>query len=92
MIRSNAIYLLILFLIFCSWMLALYIRKTDKGDGKRKTIAGWMVFGGLWPIIEKIHKEGVSSREKILIFVGVGFMFFAIIFTLFQTNGTFIWQ
>lgn len=91
MIKDNVVYIVLIFLIICFWIVALSIRKNDKGDGKRKRVAGWMIFGGLSPIIDKESNRNLSKTEIIGVAVLIAFMIEAFIYTFFSTNGSFVW-
>jgi uncharacterized membrane protein len=91
MIKDNIVYIGMILLIIGFWLVALRVRKTDKGDGKRKKIAGWMIFGGLWPLIDKDSNRNLTKIEIIGIAVVITFMIGALIHTNFSTNGTFVW-
>lgn len=42
-----------------------YLLVTDNGDGKRRTVAGWMLFGVALPVVRNIKNNGLTRREKI---------------------------
>lgn len=48
--------------IYC--VLILYVRRSDSGDGKKKNIAGWMLFGLMWPQMkQQIEKDPKQSEN-----------------------------
>jgi len=90
-IRNNIVYLSILFLITCFFTAGIILQRSNKGDGKKRTVAGWMIFGGLWPLIDKKANRNLSAIEIIGVFVVLALIIGALIYTYFSTNGTFVW-
>ena len=46
-------------------VIALFLFKSDSGNGKRKSIAGFMLFGPAWPLISNSLIRKMSIREQI---------------------------
>ena len=57
--------LIIIFIIFSLFWSALVVTifKSDDGDGKRQNLAGYMIFGFMWPIFKNSFTKPMSNRE-----------------------------
>lgn len=73
----------LLIVIYC--ILILYLRISDNGNGKKKNIAGWLLFGLMWPKMgHQIEKDSKSS-ERIFITMLITFMIAAVVVIYFIT-------
>jgi len=90
-IRDNIVYFSMLFLIICFLIAGIVFQRRNNRDGKKSTIVGWMIFGGLWPLINKKADRNLSTIEIVGFLVVVALIIGALIFTHFNTNGRFVW-
>lgn len=90
-VKDNFVFISLILLIICLFLIGGVLIKSDRGDGKRKKIGGWLIFGGLWPLLDKNANRDLSTYEKTGILVVVVLMLGAFIYTFIETNGTFVW-
>lgn len=75
----------LLIVIYC--ILILYLRLSDNDNGNRKNIAGWLLFGLMWPQMrQKIEKDS-KNKEIIFIIMLIAFMIATVVFTYLITEG-----
>ena len=91
LIKGNFIYIIVFCCIFSIWSVGALILKSKKSSKKIKSIAGWTMFGGFWPILNKEENKSLSKREIIFFIIGLLIVIIAFAYTYFTTNGTFIW-
>ena len=81
------VFVTLLIVIYC--ILILYLRLSDTGNGKKKDIAGWLLFGLMWPQIRQQIEKDHKHREKVFISILIIFMIVAVGVTYLITNGNF---
>ena len=72
--------------IYC--ILILYLRLSDNGNGKRKNIAGWLLFGLMWPKIRQQLENDLKHGDKIVFILVLIFLIAAFVFTYLITQST----
>lgn len=80
----------ILIVIYC--ISILYLRLSDNGNGKKKNIAGWLLFGLMWPQINQQIEKDIKHKEKIFFIILIIFMIaaFAILYLIADGNFSFV--
>lgn len=69
-------------------ILILYLRLSDNGDGKKKDISGWLLFGLMWPQIkQQIDEKGIEHKEQIIFVMLSLFMIGGLFLAYFITGG-----
>ena len=67
----------ILIVLYC--IAILYLRLSDNGNGKKKNIAGWLLFGMMWPKMKQQIESDPKQSEKVFYSMLITFMIAAII-------------
>ncbi len=62
-IKENFIYLLIAIFMFGYIGFGLFLFSTSKENKKRRTIAGTLLFGGLWLLLNKDANRDLTKTE-----------------------------
>ena len=76
--------------IYCILILCLWL--SDNGDGKRINIAGWLLFGLMWPKIKQQIEKDLKQRGKIVFVISSVFVIAALVFTYLVTDGKFFFM
>jgi len=77
----------LLIAIYC--VLILFLWLSDNGDGKRKNIACWLLFGLMWPKIKQQLENDLKQKEKIVYVALVVFVIAIFVFVYLITDGKF---
>jgi hypothetical protein len=75
--------LTLLIVIYC--ILILYLRLSDNGNGEKKNIAGWLLFGLVWPQMRQQIERDSKLSEKIFLSMLATFMIVAVAVVYFIT-------
>jgi hypothetical protein len=71
----------LLIAIYC--ISILYLRLSDNGNGKKKNISGYLLFGLMWPKIKQQIEKDSKNSDRIFIIMLIAFMLAAVVFAYF---------
>ena len=73
-------------------ILILFLWLSDNGDGKRKNLACWLLFGLMWPKIKQQLENDLEQREKIVFVVLAVLIIAVFVFAYLMTDGKFFFR